>query len=469
MVWKMVAAAVVVVAAGWGAAHAQSANDLSSPRELPPASFKGQQYVDSRGCVFLRAGLGGRVNWVPRVRADRRQLCGYPPSFGGGAQVAVEDTPRAPAPRVEPAPRVAAAPKAPSQPATGRKPIDTVASITTPPRIRQAPVATTRVQPAPKVAAPAAVQVPRGTGAERVGTTAGTGKIGCYADAPVAERFALRDGGSVVMCTKGDGDLTHARPPRLPGGAAAVAPSGFVEGNARIPNAARSTDSGKAVIISTQDRRPPKGYKQAWDDDRLNPNRGKGTRSGWADQDQVWTREVPARLVEDVERENARKSARQRAAQRATASSDGSGSPGSGIGPDVAATPPTPTPPAGSDGVVQTPPPTGADFPQTQQQKRVVRRVFVSSKSEPSLTAPKKQVAASGKSYVQVGTFGVPSNADDAASRLRSVGLPVARAKTKNGGREFQIVMAGPFKSSADAQAALKSARRAGFADAFMR
>ena len=416
MVWKLVAAAAVVVAAGLGAASAQSANDLSNPRELPPASFKGQQYVDSRGCVFLRAGLGGRVNWVARVKADRRQLCGYPPTFGGGSQVAVENI--SPPPKAEPAPRVAAAPKAPSQPATGRKPIDTVASITTPPRIRQAPATTARVpasqyaapaprqvQPAPQVAAPAAVQVPRGKGAERVGTTAGKGKIGCYTDAPVAERFTLRNGGSVVMCTKGDGDLTNARPPRLSGGAAAVAPSGYVEGAARTRDASPRTSG---VVVSTQDAAPPTGYKQAWDDDRLNVNRGKGTRSGWAEQDQVWTRQVPARLVED--REACRKG-------------------------------------------------------RTCVQK--TRRVHVSSKAEPSSTPPKKQAA--GKSYVQVGTFGVPANAEGASSRLRSAGLPVARAKTKNGGRDFQIVMAGPFTSAADAQAALKAARRAGFSDAFIR
>ncbi len=422
MVWKMVSAAVVVVAAAWGAAHAQSANDLSNPRELPPASYNGQQFVDSQGCVFLRAGLGGRVNWVPRVRADRRQLCGYPPTFGGGSQVAVENI--TPEPRVEPAPRVATAPRVAAQPAptVGRKPIDTVASITTPPTIRQAPTTTNRVPPVqnaapkPQQAVPvprsvgsAAVQGPRGTGAERLGTVAGAGKIGCYSDAPVAERFALRDGGSMVLCTKGDGDLTNARPPLLSGGAAAVAPSGFVEGGARARDTAKST---KPVVVSSQDRKAPKGYKQAWDDDRLNPNRGKGTRRGWANQDQVWTREVPAQLVDDASRKQAGCADKTCTAQRQT---------------------------------------------------------HVSSKSELAPLAPVQKPAKSGKSFVQVGTFGVPENADGASSRLRSAGLPVARVKTVNGGRAFQVVLAGPFSSGADAQAALAAARRAGFSDAFIR
>jgi hypothetical protein len=427
MVWKMVAASILVAVTGWGAAHAQSVNDLNGPKELPPASFSGQQYVDSRRCVFLRAGVGGRVNWVPRVRADRKQLCGYPPSFGAGSQVAVEnvapETRAVPTPRAEPvapAPRVAVAPRV--APSTGRKPLDTVASITTAPKIRQVPAnpnpaPTTRVVtpkpqtalPAPRRVVPEVAQAPRGTGAERVGTKAGTGKIGCYADAPVAERFALRNGGSVVMCTKGDGDLTNARPPRLSGGAAAVAPSGFVEGAVRRRDAAPQS---RTVAVSSQDYRPPKGYKQAWDDGRLNPQRGKGTRSGWADQDQVWTRDIPAQLVDDVARGKVRCTV-------ATCTSQ--------------------------------------------------RRTHVSSKSEPTAPAPRQKAGQAVKSFVQVGLYGVPENADGASQRLRAAGLPVAPAKTKNGGRSFQVVMAGPFASGAEAQAALAAARRAGFPDAFIR
>lgn len=54
--------------------------DLIPPAELPPEIYKGQQYVDSRGCLFLRAGSGGQTVWVPRVTRQGESACGYPPS-----------------------------------------------------------------------------------------------------------------------------------------------------------------------------------------------------------------------------------------------------------------------------------------------------------------------------------------------------------------------------------------------------
>jgi cell division septation protein DedD len=59
------------------------------PAELPPADYAGQQYVDSNGCMFVRAGRSGEVVWVPRVSREGVPVCGNPPS-GGRVPVAEE-------------------------------------------------------------------------------------------------------------------------------------------------------------------------------------------------------------------------------------------------------------------------------------------------------------------------------------------------------------------------------------------
>ncbi len=251
MLLKRVSIAVVAVIVAVCAAHAQSANDFRGPTELPPAGFTGQQFVDSRGCVFLKAGLSGRVNWVPRVSRDRRQLCGYPPTFAAQKIDVVENT-------------APVAPKVPER-------------VQAAPVMKQAAARPVRQEPA-AAPAPAAKKAVAGKGTAGKGTA----RIGCYRDAPVAERFALQGGGTIVLCTRGDGDLDHARPPVLLGGKAAVAASGFVERKASPP----------AVV--------PKGYRATWQDDRLNPHRGKGTAEGQMAQDRIWTRQVPARLVADT-------------------------------------------------------------------------------------------------------------------------------------------------------------------------
>lgn len=50
------------------------------PAELPPSDYAGQQYVDSKGCMFVRAGRPGKVVWIPRVTREGKPLCDNPPS-----------------------------------------------------------------------------------------------------------------------------------------------------------------------------------------------------------------------------------------------------------------------------------------------------------------------------------------------------------------------------------------------------
>ncbi len=432
MLRKIVTVAILAAVAGVTVAQAQTVAQIGGPAELPPSSFKGQMYVDSRGCVFLRAGLSGRTNWVPRVSRDRKALCGYPPTLAAMAN---------PVPVAE-APAVTVA-EAPAPRATG-KPLNTVATLTTPPKIRMTPPAgamtaepyMTRAVPAAIAAPPAVVmaQAPRVAvqppvtrapepilGPVQTGLTGG--KIGCYTSAPVPKLVSLSNGGTAVLCTRGDGTLAGARAPlyakvamgegnRVGAGLYDPAGTRVSRGNMSV-DAVGSAD--RATIVTTYAAAPepivmPKGYKAAWTDDRLNPYRAQGTAQGRAQQDQLWTREVPSNLV----------AAQGTVVRRVAVSTKGT-----------------------------------------------APRVQISTKSEP--TARVAKPATKGSFYVQVGTFGVASNAEGARAQLRAAGLPVGTAKISKGGKPMQMVMAGPFADSAAAQMALRAARGVGFGDAFIR
>lgn len=394
----MFAAAIGAVSAG-----AVTFDEVDGPAEYPPASFAGNQYVDSDGCVFMRAGYAGQVTWVPRVTRDRKVICGQRPSFG--------TAPSAPVVAAAPAPRVAPA-------HTGRvgQPMETVATTTAPPRISApAPVRTGEpdprsyagarvVMPAPAPApvpvrvpapapAPASVAQPRSVAI----AAAPQGRTACPNRSPVAQRFMLADGRYAIRC------VPQSEYPKTYASAAEIAamPQGFVQ----------------AVPVTV-----PPGYKPAWTDGRLNPMRGVGTPYGEAQMAQVWTDRVPMKAAKQVP-------------------------------------------------LVQAP---------------VAARVTVSSRSEPAAqvraapadVAPAKVAQVRGAAvppaghpggrYVQVGTFGEPANAAATAARLQATGLPVATSKIQKSGRVLQIVMLGPL-APGDVAGALTAARRAGFADAYLR
>ncbi len=388
---KVLRGALLALALGASCAFAQSASDVGGPRELPPLGFSGQQYVDSRGCVFLRAGIGGRVNWVPRVDRNRRAMCGYPPSVGGGTAVAAAPAPQPVAPRV----RAAEPPPESYTPApvAGLRPV-----AVTP---RPAAVA--------PVAAPVAAAAPMVPVAPRV---AGTGRqIGCTTSAPVPARLKLTNGGTVVVCTRGDGSLEGLRAPIYPQGAGVGA--SLSGGGQRLVPLGQPAAVGSGVVgaqVADVGVPVPKGYKLAWEDDRLNPLRGVGTAEGQAAQDRILTRTIPARPV------------------------------GEEVGLLSRLT-------VGSKGAPSEP------------------KVAKPAVEQPVAAKP----AVAGRFFVQVGSFGQPANADGAAGRLAALGLPVARSEGRIGGKPVQVILAGPFGDSGSAQAALRAARGAGFGDAFVR
>jgi hypothetical protein len=401
MLFKIVSVAVFVAVMGPIVASAQTVAQIGQPAERPPASFKGAQYVDSRGCVFMNASYAGAAQWVARVDRRHKVLCGYPPTFGPHAAIEVaEDV----AP-VKVAPVVVAAAPVMVKPAKANAPMATVASAMMPEAVVVKPVPQVRVQH-PTAGLVASLPTPAQS-YERAATSGpAAGKIGCYTSAPVAEVVRLRNGGTAVVCTRGDGTLTGWRPPIYPRGAGVGAALSEPVQVARANNSGVGRVAAAPVYASAAlpDVVVPKGYKVAWTDDRLNPLRGVGTAEGQAAQDQLWTQKVPAQLITDVQKAKTRK-------------------------------------------------------------LKPVALVTVSSKGQAE-AAPK---AVRGGAWVQIGTFGVPANAAGAAAQLQALGLPVAKSKLNRGGKDLQIVMAGPFGSGADAQAALRIARGAGFGDAYIR
>ena len=302
---RLILAVAVWVLSGQGVMAQQSPNP-QGPAERPPESFTEVQYVDSTGCVFLRAGLNGKVTWVPRVAQDGKPLCGYAPSLAASA------------PATDP-------------------PADAGTALTTP-----AP-ATAEVRPA---ATPSEDRQAKAAAARR------PAPVRCAPEAPLLARVPLFSGGMAVMCL---------------------------------------TDQARMVPQTTVLR------------------------------------------LEDA----------------------------------------TPLAPAAGQVLVC---PRGAG---------VVQRVPVMSGGEtllctagtgslarlsvPKLRAGEKTEPETQGRFVQVASFAEPANAERTRAWLAGLGLPVATARLTRRGREFEVILAGPFSKADEADAALARIRDAGFEDAFLR
>jgi len=205
------------------------------PAEQPPASFVGDQYIDSDGCVFIRAGFGGQTNWVPRVSGERQHICGQQPSLPSSTTAAIV---AAPAPAAPP-PLVIA-------PAPAPVVLQPVAPAPQAPVFRTAPAAPATVAPA--MIAPA------------------TG--GCPGMDAIANQYMQGD----VRC-----------------GPQAVHPGDAARRGAALQNSGAG-QSGAFMV--------PAGYRAAFDDGRFNAFRGVGTAAGEAQMDLIWSRSVPRRLID---------------------------------------------------------------------------------------------------------------------------------------------------------------------------
>ena len=223
-------------------AVAQTLREAGPPAEFPPASFKGKQYVDSKGCVYIRAGIDGNVRWVPRVSRTRKLVCGYKPTLSSAELAKVR-----PSPVVEPSPPVI---------------------------LTLEPQKKTKAKPAQVVEQPAK-------------------KRGVTPAKPVhgrrqTETDVLPETTRVVRRHVYE-SRQNTQNVKVPHGYKSVWTDDRLNPNRTI-RTLKPTNANEQPVL-------PRGYQQAWKDDRLNSRRAVSSR-GEAAMNEIWTQTLPRQLVQ---------------------------------------------------------------------------------------------------------------------------------------------------------------------------
>ena len=347
-VFKFLTVAMLVFVVSIGVLDAKSLRNAGEPAEFPPSSFKGKQYVDSKGCVFIRAGISGNVTWVPRVSRSREQICRQKPTFARAAKpdVAVVAE-RAPTPVAKPAAKPAPVRAKPVpvrvkptpvrvKPAAKPAPMWVTApkTLPAPKRVVRAPIAKPAPQPrrilrrvakTPIVAAPTPVVTAKPVVAPKpiqrrvVQAPARQGVNSCQ-NGSVYNQVYNNNGTMTVRCGPQVADPTGGyvyNAPANPAPTIKYVPTNSVPA-VRVPRTqtrriatpkptravaiaaaqpAPSPSSPQRALRIDIPAQPPAGYVRVWTDGRLNPNRARGTAAGQVDMEMIWTNTVPRRLV----------------------------------------------------------------------------------------------------------------------------------------------------------------------------
>ncbi len=496
---------VAIVAAVLGTtATGQALRNANPPAEAPPSNFSGNQYVDSNGCAFVRAGIGGTESWVPRVSRTREQLCGFQPTLASAlpplaplpARPTAEPTQAVAAAQPEPAPApVATAVAAPAQTArpTVQEPTQAVAPAT-PLSARVVPAAAP--SPSPQVIVPEAAPQPRVltrsqacaglTGIQPNLISQRTGRpIDCGGATPVVQQVASV-APPVVAPQPEAAQATQNRLSRAQA-CAAMAASGrqYISTSTGLPlrcaTQGQPTQLAGLARIQADLRLPQQAYTNPLDSapgsvaipQRELPrvSRSQIPYSNPLDSapGSTFTPNMNTQVVQvPVEVTHARS----QTAWQALIGQE----PAPYSNPTRTYALAAPTVPAGhehvwTDGRLNTQ--RGLPVASTPTTVRYAaqpapqRQTVVATRAATSQRPQAEQI--SGHRYVQVGTYGTRDQAQSIAQSLRSRGLPMRVGVYNQQGRDMRIVLAGPFANDSQLQSALNTARGAGFSGAFTR
>ncbi len=252
---RMLLAAFLVSGIAVSAGHAQTLRSKDQPAEYPPSSYTANQYIDSQGCVYIRAGFGGAVRWVPRVDRKRNVICGQQPSLAR----AVAPAPQSPA---KPAPVVAA----PVQAA---------------PAVRTVSAAQAKAQAAARAQAEANARAQAQAAARAKAQAQANARAQAQAQANARAAAQAKARAAVPARTQ-----RVVRQPACPGVSAASAPyinpgarcgpqdiSPYDDSNAGAVRTRRSGDLKGPMLLIGPDAPTPNGYRRVNTDGRHNTNR----------------------------------------------------------------------------------------------------------------------------------------------------------------------------------------------------